>query len=223
LVVSHCKVPFERTSRNTTTFTEQIVAILNYEETIRRFDLYHILRLASAPLEHIIVAEDEQISTINPMLSLISHIAPDEEKSFKGPHPFHNYFAHSQGFLSANKIVAFHMTVKPDTTLSVEELQNLYGFPYVTQHITKYIHHASGGNPSNLWVPHNGKIVMWNKFHIQQYSSFRSHYVTKSQVVQAYPPSPECPFGMCDAVLISRGNADTMLSEFGLLNPLITP
>lgn len=215
LLITHCKVPFERTSRNAGTFTEQIVAILNREESIRRFDLYHVLRLTSAPLERIIVAEDEQISTVDPMLSFISHIAPDEDKLFKGPRPFRNYFANPQGVLSANKIIAFHVTVKPDSViLSVEEMQNLYNLPYLRQHVREYIHRASGGSPSNLWTPYNGKIVTWNKCRIQQHSSFRSRYITRSQVVQAYPPSPERPFGICDAVLLSRGNRDDLLGEF---------
>ncbi|KIJ18778.1 hypothetical protein PAXINDRAFT_38007, partial [Paxillus involutus ATCC 200175] len=204
LLITHCKLPFERTSRNAKTFTDQIVAILNREESIRRFDLYQILRLATAPLERVIVAEDEEISTINPMLSFMSCIAPEEEISFQGPRPFRNYFANPKGFLSENGVVAFHVTVKPDRAdVSVEEMQFLYGLPYLTQHIVEYIDFASRGNPTGLWNVRNGKIMMWHKFRIQQHSSFRSRYITKSQVVQAYPRSPEHPFGAGDAVLLA--------------------
>jgi hypothetical protein len=43
LLITLCKLPFERTSRNVNTFTNQIVAILNREESIHHFDLYHVL------------------------------------------------------------------------------------------------------------------------------------------------------------------------------------
>lgn len=152
-----------------------------------QFDLYHILRHATAPLEHVIMAEDKEISTINPMLSLISSIAPEEEISIQGPHPFHNYFANPKGFLSANGVIAFHVTVKPDhVDVLVEEMQHLYDLPYVMQHIVEYIDSVSGGNSTSLWSPHSGKMMVWHKFHIQQYSSFRSRFITKCQVVQAY-------------------------------------
>ncbi|KAN0096969.1 hypothetical protein V8E55_001415 [Tylopilus felleus] len=131
------------------TFTNQIIAILNREESMRRFDLYHILRHATAPLEH-------EISTINPMLSLISSITPEEEISIQGPR-----------FLSVNGVIAFHVTVKPDRAdVLVEEMQHLYDLPYVMQHIV------------DLWSPHSGKMM--------QHSSFRSRFITKCQVVQAY-------------------------------------
>jgi hypothetical protein len=35
LLITHCKLPFERTSRQASTFMDQIVALLNREESIR--------------------------------------------------------------------------------------------------------------------------------------------------------------------------------------------
>jgi hypothetical protein len=151
LLITHCKLPFERTSRNVNTFTDQIVVILNRKESIHHFDLYHVLRLATAPLEHVIVAEDEEISTINPMLSFMSCIVPEEEIAFQGPCPFCNYFADPKGFLSANGAIAFHVTAKPDHgNVLVEEMQRLYNLPYVMQHIVEYIDFISRGNPTHL-------------------------------------------------------------------------
>lgn len=42
LLITHCKLPFERTSRNASTFTDQIMAILNCKESLRCFDLYDL-------------------------------------------------------------------------------------------------------------------------------------------------------------------------------------
>lgn len=160
------------------------------------------------------MTEDEMVSTVNPMLSFMSRIAPEEEISIQGPRPFRNYFTNPKGFLSENGIVAFHVTVKPDhADMLVEEMQSLYGLPYVVQHIVDYINSASRGNPSSLWNPHNGKIKTWHKFRLQQHSSFRSCYIMKSQVVQACPCSAGQPFGVCDAVLVSRADTNNLLGE----------
>ncbi|KAF8555809.1 hypothetical protein OG21DRAFT_812082 [Imleria badia] len=95
-------------------------------------------------------------------------------------------------------------------------MQSPYNLPYVVHHghIKEYIDFASEGNPTSLlWNPHNGKLLMWNKFRIQQHSSLRSPYITKCQVtvVQAYPRSPEKPFGACDVVRLARANTKNIL------------
>ena len=210
LLITHCKNPFEHTSRQAGTFTQQVAAILNREESIRRFDLYHILRLSQVPIDHAIVMEDQEITTIDPTLSFISHVLPEEERTFKGPRPFRNHFSNPNGFLSSNGAIAFHVTVKPDrTALPVTEMERAYGLPGVMQHIDAYIYNASEGRPSNVrWRPSTGRVNVWHKFRIQQHSSFRSRYLLKSQEVQVYPRSPERPFGAYDVVLLGRPNMD---------------
>ncbi|KAF8836133.1 hypothetical protein BDN67DRAFT_984145 [Paxillus ammoniavirescens] len=174
------------------TFTDQIVAILNCDESMHCFDLYHIIRLSDAPLKCAVIMEDKEVTVINPALSFIIHVAPEAEHSFKGPRPFCNYFTNPKGFLSSNSAVAFHVTVRPDHTgLVVTEMQCEYNVPHMVYYIQDYIIAASRGNPTNLWKPSAGKVDIWHKFRIQQHSSFRSWYLMKSQVVQAYLGSKE--------------------------------
>ncbi|KIJ06771.1 hypothetical protein PAXINDRAFT_91492 [Paxillus involutus ATCC 200175] len=215
LLITHCKLPFERTSRQAATFVDQIVAILNREESMRRFDLYHILRLSQAPLENAVLQEDEEVTTIDPALSFISRVAPEQEHSFKGPRPFRNHFANPKGFHSSDGAIAFHVTVQPDHTgILVVEMQRDYNLPHAMQYIVDYINSASGGTPTSLWSPTTGKVDLWYKFRIQLQSSFRSRYLTKSQAIQAYPCSPERPFGTYDAVLLIRPNAADIFGKF---------
>ncbi|KAF8834578.1 hypothetical protein BDN67DRAFT_985223 [Paxillus ammoniavirescens] len=212
LLITHCKLPFKRTSRQASTFTDQIMAILNHDESMRRFDLYHIIQLSDAPLERAVVVEDEEVTVINPALSFIIHVAPEAEHSFKGPHPFHNYFTNLKGFLSSNGAMAFHITVRPDHTgLVVTEMQCKYNVPHMVYYIQDYIIAASRGNPTNLWKLSASKVDIWHKFHIQQHSSFRSQHLMKSQVVQAYLGSEEQPFGAYNAVLLGRPDADGIM------------
>ncbi|KIJ07681.1 hypothetical protein PAXINDRAFT_19152 [Paxillus involutus ATCC 200175] len=145
LLITHCKLPFERTSRQAATFVDQIVVILNCEESMRRFDLYHILHLSQAPLENAVLQEDEEVTTIDPALSFISRVAPEQEHSFKGPRPFRNHFANPKGFHSSDGAIAFHVTVQPDHTgILVVEMQRDYNLP-----------HAMQGNPHESVEPHN--------------------------------------------------------------------
>jgi hypothetical protein len=69
LLITHCKLPFDRTSRQSRTFTEQIVDILNREESMRRFQLYLFLRMHNTPLTNAIVTEEQEITETNPALA----------------------------------------------------------------------------------------------------------------------------------------------------------
>ncbi|KAF8545944.1 hypothetical protein OG21DRAFT_1528148, partial [Imleria badia] len=73
LHITHCKIPFEQTNQNVNTFVDQVVGLLNREENIHRFDLYHILRSLDKPLETVVAVEDEAIAGVDPTLSFISH------------------------------------------------------------------------------------------------------------------------------------------------------
>ncbi|KAG1800667.1 hypothetical protein EV424DRAFT_1352065 [Suillus variegatus] len=79
LLITHCKLPFDRTSHQSCTFTEQIVDILNREESMRRFQLYLFLRMHNAPLTNAIVTEEQEITETDPALAWIAHIAPVQQ------------------------------------------------------------------------------------------------------------------------------------------------
>lgn len=80
LLITHCKEPFQRTSQWADTFVKEVMALLDHLENIRHFDLYHVLRRAVSPLESIIVQEDEEVMGIDPTLSFITQINPQEEQ-----------------------------------------------------------------------------------------------------------------------------------------------
>ena len=199
----HCKTTFQRTSRNTHTYTDQVVEILNCEETICLFDLYLILSQAEhSAIENTIDSEEEEVTTMDPALEFIRVVAPEKESTFRGPRPFRNHFENPNSFISNLSDVALHITVKPDhKALSVVEMQTLYQLPDFPTVLSYYIQ----GSLAHRW---DGQVSTWNKFRIQLRSSFHAHFVEKSQVVQVYPPSEEHPFGYCDTVLLHcPGNA----------------
>ncbi|KAI6022658.1 hypothetical protein EDC04DRAFT_2936511 [Pisolithus marmoratus] len=221
LLITHCKLSFERTSWQANTFVDQIVTLLNREENIHCFDLYLLLHKSTQLLENLIVVEDEEVSTINPLFSFMTRILPDEELSFSGPHHFRNFFANPKGFLSSSGAVAFHVTVKPNRVgITVTQMEDLYPFPHTTQYINHYIHIASGSDLTPLWSPSLGRFNVWHKCHIQQHSSFRSRYLMHSQVIQAYPCSEEHLFRVHDAVLLSCPDTDNITSQHSLVSYL---
>ena len=206
LHITHCKIPFEQTNRNLNTFIDQIVGLLNREENIRRFDLYHILRSSDVPLEMAIAAENEAVAGIDPTHSFLSRIAPKSEISFSGPCPFRNHFSNPRGFISADGAVAFHVTVQPDFSgWTVAMMERTYNLLNLVNYISNYIFSVSDNGATPLWDPLRGRVSMWNKFRIQQHSSFQSRFIMKSQVVQAYPRSSEHPWGVHDTVIVYRG------------------
>ncbi|KIM53499.1 hypothetical protein SCLCIDRAFT_31845 [Scleroderma citrinum Foug A] len=205
LLITHCKTMFQHTSRNTRTYVDQVVEILNREETIRLFNLYAVLRQAeSSALENLVNAEHDEVMVIDPTLQFIQHIVPKKETTFRGPRPFRNHFNNPKSFISTLGDVALHVTVQPDhKALSVAAMQALYHLPDLSTLISCYVGDASRGN-SIRWDAQGLSAVAWNKFRIQTHSSFHSCFVNKSQVVQAHPPSDEYPLGYCDAVLLHQ-------------------
>ena len=220
LLIMHCKTTFQRTSRNSRTFVDQVVKILNHKETMRLFDLYIILQQAENSVEKAVDIELEEVTTMDPTLEFIQQVAPDKEYMFRGPRPYRNYFQNPKSFISSLGDVALHITVRPDhSTLSVLDMQVLYKLLDLPSHIAHYI-----GTLENTlqWWNAGGNISTWNKFRIQLHSSFCSRFVDKSQIVQAYLPSDEHPLGYCDAVLIRRPNDENihgMMQKFSLLKP----
>ncbi|KAG6371058.1 hypothetical protein JVT61DRAFT_10595 [Boletus reticuloceps] len=223
LLVTHCKTPFLRTSRQSHTYVDQIVNILNREETIRLFDLYLALRMASdSASAELIHTEHEEMTTIDPTLEFLQRVLPEEESTFHGPRPFRNHFQDPNGLTSTDGEIALHVTIRPDlSTLSVAQMQVLYRLPDLSSVVSHYINEASPGHSACMWDT-QGTVSTWNKFRIQLHSSFRGQHIEKSQLVQAYPPSEEHPFGYCDAVLLRRGGGDRygMIYGHSIIHPL---
>ena len=211
LLITHCKTTFQRTSRSARTFTDEIVEILNREETMRLFDLYLVLRMAdSSAIETVIRAEHEETTTIDPTLEFVQQVLPEQEAMFHGPRRIRNHFQNPNSMISSDGEIALHVTVRPDqNAISVTQMQILYRLPDLPFVISRYIQEFSEeeGQHTRGWDI-DGNVSMWNKFRIQLHSSFRGRYVDKSQVIQAYPPSEEYPLGHCDAVLLRHGDGD---------------
>ncbi|KAG2044004.1 hypothetical protein BDR03DRAFT_930769 [Suillus americanus] len=143
LLITHCKLPFERTSRQSWTFMEQIVDILNREESMRQFQLYLFLQMHNSPLANAIVTEEQEVTETDPALAWITHIAPNDpnQRCFVRPR-----------ILSSTATVAFHVTVTPDRAkMSLNEIQQLYALPDFGQAFSDYIAKASGGQFTTTW------------------------------------------------------------------------
>lgn len=65
LLITHCKASFECMSYQSHNFVDQVVQILNYEETIHCFDLYHLLHDSNIAFNNAVCIEDKKVTTIN--------------------------------------------------------------------------------------------------------------------------------------------------------------
>ncbi|KAG2029162.1 hypothetical protein BDR03DRAFT_881682, partial [Suillus americanus] len=108
MLITQCKNPFKHTSHQCATFTEQIVHLLDQEETARQFDLYTLLCSNSLSLNNLIINEFDKVIDMDPMLGWIARIAPEELSHLQGPRPVRNHFL--KGLLSEDSRIAFHIT-----------------------------------------------------------------------------------------------------------------
>ncbi|KAG1897870.1 uncharacterized protein F5891DRAFT_1129793 [Suillus fuscotomentosus] len=224
LLITHCKLPFERTSRQSRTFTEQIVDILNCEESMRRFQLYLFLQMHDTPLTNAIVTEEQEVTETDPALAWIARVAPHDpnQRCFIGPRPVRNHFL--KGILSSTATAAFHITVAPDRAkMSVNEVQQLYALPDFGQALSDYVTKVSDGQFTTTWSCNRGRLKMWNKFRLQLHSVFRSRIIMPSQVVQAAPPSDKFPLGNCDAVIAQSMHGDQTVNIVAQVRAVFQP
>ncbi|KAG2335850.1 hypothetical protein BDR05DRAFT_1006394 [Suillus weaverae] len=114
MLIMQCKNPFERTSHQCATFTQQVVHLLDREETARQFNLYALLCSNSLSLNNLIINEFDEVVNMDPMLGWIMHVAPEELSRLHGPRPVRNHFL--KGLLSEDSRIAFHITVSSDHT-----------------------------------------------------------------------------------------------------------
>jgi hypothetical protein len=199
MLITQCKNPFERTSHQRATFTQQVVRLLDREETARQFDLYALLRSNSLSLNNLIVNEFDEVVDMDPMLGWIMRVAPEELSRLHGPRPVRNHFL--KGLLSEDSRIAFHITVSSDHTNKtpsfLAQSYQLLDFP---QKFHSFI--EGSVNPALATRFQSRLLNVWNKFRLQLHSTLRPRLVMPSQQVQAYPPSPTYPHGNCDTVLL---------------------
>ncbi|KAG2127113.1 hypothetical protein DEU56DRAFT_915826 [Suillus clintonianus] len=222
LLITHCKFPFERTSRQARNFTLQVVQILNRDETMCRFNLYTLLHSHGTPLVNAIATEDSIVAETDPTLAWIARVLPSEQKHFHGLHPIQNHFL--KGILSVEANAAFHVTVSPDhKSLSITDLQSLYSLPDFGAVLTEYINDSSQNTPTTAWTCTRDSVRTWNKFRLQLLSTFKSRVVMPSQIVQVFPPSDTFPLGNCDAVLVQLpANDDTYIAQVHCIFQAVT-
>ena len=102
LLIIHCKTTFQCTSRQAHTFVDQIMDILNHEESLRLFDLYIILRLSEhSALDTVVNTEHKAVTTIDSTLEFIQHVRPNKKSTFHGLRPFCNHFEDPNSIVSA--------------------------------------------------------------------------------------------------------------------------
>ncbi|KAG1861251.1 hypothetical protein F4604DRAFT_1882465 [Suillus subluteus] len=206
LLITHCKHPFEKTSRQKD-FVKQIVRILDREEAIRLFDLYTLLSQSTHdPLINAVITEDDEVAVYtiavtetDPALAWISRINPEAQRHLHGPRPVRNHFL--KGIVSDDAKVAFNVTLNPNRKrLTVPELQLLYGVCDFLEIFGTFL--MTSGH-ADLYAPLCQLVFdVWFKFRIQLHSTFQERTIMPSQVVQAESPSEQFPHGHCDVVLI---------------------
>ncbi|KAG1797206.1 uncharacterized protein BJ212DRAFT_1450508 [Suillus subaureus] len=210
LLITHCKLPFERTSRQSCTFTEQI--------------LYLFLRMHNTPLTNAIVTEEQEITETNPALAWIAHVTPGDpnQRCFIRPCPVRNHFL--KGILSSTATTAFHITIAPDRAkMSINEVQQLYTLPDFGRLLSDYVTKASNGQPATSWSCDHGHVKTWNKFQLQLHSVFCSQLIMPSQVIQASPPSQIFPLGNCDAVIMQSSHGNQMVNLIAQVQAIFQP
>ncbi|KAG1852290.1 hypothetical protein DFJ58DRAFT_716614 [Suillus subalutaceus] len=208
LLITHCKHPFEHTSRQRD-FVLQIAHILDWEESIQLFDLYTLLSSSSStpgqdPLINAVIEEDEEIASTetDPTLAWVSNVNPATQLSLQGPCPVRNHFL--KGIISDNARIAFNVTMKADRShLDASQLQSLYNLPDFAHALHLY------ATCNGCTLPDHVSFNTWLKFRIQLHSTFHTCRIMPSQQIHAEPPSSNFPRGNCDAVLFSqRVNGD---------------
>jgi len=197
LLKTHCKQPFEHTSKNKD-FAEQICRILDRKEVMRQFDVYTLLRSSNVLLTNAIRAEQEEVATTDPTFAWVGRVLPKEQWQIQGPRPVRNYFIN--GIPTSNAQTALHITSRPDeTNLLLNDIATQYRLPDFE---TRYIEYLWNFGDVQFPLVFD-RIALWYKFRVQLQSIFRSSKILPSQAVQARCPSADFPYGRCDAVLIS--------------------
>ncbi|KAI9573719.1 hypothetical protein HD554DRAFT_2013079 [Boletus coccyginus] len=168
---------------------------------MRSFDLYLLLQQQDKLLVNATNKEARLFYT-DPTMAWVSHVAPQEQFSFKAPHPFRNHFAGD--FISDGVEAAMTVTgISDHSHLSLVETCGMYALPDLIIKLWEYIVHCAGVNYAQQILQTFSMVKVWYKFHVQQQSTSPSSTILPSQAIQAKPPSVHFPLGYCDAVLLN--------------------
>ncbi|KIK33427.1 hypothetical protein CY34DRAFT_27043 [Suillus luteus UH-Slu-Lm8-n1] len=202
-------------------FVEQAVRILNRQESMELFNLYALLRSRGTSLVNVKSIEDEVVTTVNPVLSWISRILPDETHSIHGPRAVRNHFL--KGILSEDALTAFHLTLTLDfKSLSLADIHTIYSLIDFDQALSQYIRCCSlSTDEHTCWDFSHGHFSAWKKFRLQLHSAFQARLIMPSRVIQAYPPGDGFPLGNCDNVLPNLPRTSDLVLPSYLSCPLL--
>ncbi|KAI6146490.1 hypothetical protein BKA82DRAFT_4330442 [Pisolithus tinctorius] len=78
LLITHCKCPFKHTNKNKD-FSEQVIQLLNHEESMQQFDVYSLIHSSNIPLINAVSMEEEEITATDPMFAWVGHVLPEEQ------------------------------------------------------------------------------------------------------------------------------------------------
>ncbi|KAG1824679.1 uncharacterized protein BJ212DRAFT_1566371 [Suillus subaureus] len=209
LLITHCKTPFTWTSHQRSTFTQQVVNLVNCEDTMRQFDLYALLREWGISLINVMDEEFNEVVDTDPMFSWIASVTPQEMHHFQAIRPIHNHFL--KGILSDEASAAFHVMIAHDLAdKNATTLANHYHLPHFPQLLAQFLEVVSSPN-----LHFHGRLLKaWFKFRLQLCSRLRPSNIMPSQQVQAYPPSDSHPYRNCDIVLLQPPGHDLQYSPY---------
>ncbi|KAG1808279.1 uncharacterized protein BJ212DRAFT_1449128 [Suillus subaureus] len=200
------------TSHQCLTFTQQIVHILDWEDSTCQFDLYAFLCSTNSSLNNLIVNEFNEVIDMDPAFAWIACVTPESLSCFKGPRPVRNHFL--KGLLSDDSVAAFHITVSSDLTdKTAIFLTQHYMLPDFSQQLRSLIKRVDGVSSRFQ----NRLLKVWYKFRLQLHSSLRPLLVMPSQQVQAYPPSDTHHLGNCDIVLLQTQGGDDIIAQVRMI------
>ena len=186
LLITHCKGPFSCMNHQKTQFMQQIVTLLDCEESSHLFNLYTLLQDKKFSLMNVLSVEGDVPQHSDLTLDWVLHVSPTDKSRFKGPWVIRNLF--SKGLVLDNTTVAFHLTVKSDfADKSSNHLVTMYALPDFATHLQAYI--TTMCDNASHFQAHS--LKGWLKFRIQQQSQLQPCNMMASQQIQALPPSDE--------------------------------
>ncbi|KAF8449211.1 hypothetical protein L210DRAFT_3609588 [Boletus edulis BED1] len=115
----------------------------------------------------------------------------------------------------ATSTTTFHIADKPSLQTTVDEATVLFGITDLRPALLEFlqrvqdqnVHDVSGIRTQDLHgqLPFD-HIQVWYRLHVQRHLYHEDTRVDAPQTLRAFPPSPDCPHGLYDAVVISPGS-----------------
>ncbi|KAF8126369.1 hypothetical protein EV363DRAFT_1453089 [Boletus edulis] len=202
LLITHCKNPFERTSHQCHTFSQQIIRLLDREERMRQFHLFTLLSQCGASLKNFVDQEFDEMADLDPTLAWILRVSPEDHVSFSQGRRIRNHFL--KGIVSDDARVAAHVTVNPhQRNKTLVWVSSTYQLPNLATAVLSFVSQLG-------FSSYRDTVNVWNAFRLQLVSAFDGTKVMPSQQVQALPPSPGFALGKCDTVLLYNPSEEAL-------------